>query len=99
MNFPSFTRQGRRLSSSFLVFILLIIVSSYSLFFYLQYVIEKDTKDRLFYQQIGHQLESTKKISEHISSDLDSVIVALHGLANSVYLQHQPVELSGDKIK
>jgi signal transduction histidine kinase len=99
MNFASFTRKGRRLSSSFLVFILLIIVSSYSLFFYLQYVIEKDTKDRLFYQQIGHQLESTKKISEHISSDLDSVIVALHGLANSVYLQHQPVELSGDKIK
>ena len=80
-----------------IVFIVSIIVISYSLFFYLQYVIEKDTKERLVAQQRGNQTESTKKISNHIASDLNSIVVALHGLANSVYIQQG--NLSDDKVK
>jgi signal transduction histidine kinase len=80
-----------------IVFIVSVIAISYFLFFYLQYSIEKSTKDKLIAQQIGNQIESTKKISVHISSDLNSIVVALHGLANSVYVQQG--ELSSDKTE
>jgi signal transduction histidine kinase len=53
----------------------------------MQYSIENDTKSRLVDEQIHNQLESTKKISQHISSDLDAIVLALYGLANSAYLQ------------
>jgi signal transduction histidine kinase len=53
----------------------------------MQYRIENDTKSRLVDEQIHNQVESTKKISRHISSDLDSIVLALHGLANSAYIQ------------
>ena len=77
--------------------LVLIIVISYSLFFYLQYVIEKETKQRLFYQQIERQLESTIEVSRHIGSDLDTIILGLNGLADSVYLQQE--QPSGDKTR
>ena len=66
-------------------------------FFYLQYNIETDTKNRLVAQQIKNQMQSTKKISVHIASDLNSIVVALHGLANSIYVQQG--ELSSDKTQ
>ena len=90
------SKKKKRLLYS-LVVIVSIIVISYSLFFYLQYNIEKDTKDKLVAQQMENQIESTKKISTRISSDLNSIVVALHGLANSAYIQQG--ELYGDKTK
>jgi signal transduction histidine kinase len=71
-----------------IISIILIVIISYALFFYLQNITENNIKNRLFDQQKQKQLDSTKAISQHISSDLDSVMARLQGLANSVYLQN-----------
>jgi signal transduction histidine kinase len=68
--------------------IILIVGASYTLFFYLQNITENNIKNRLFDQQKQKQSDSTKAISQHISSDLESVMARLQGLANSVYLQN-----------
>ena len=92
---------GRRRHSATTTIILIIILTilsiSYVLFFYLQLTIEKTTKESLVAQQTKFQIESTKKISSHISSDLNSVLVALHGIANSVYLQQGDLSSDGAK--
>jgi signal transduction histidine kinase len=87
----------RRHPATIISIILSIVVISYVLFFYLQSNIEKTTKDSLVAQQTKFQAESTKKISSHISSDLNSVLVALHGIANSVYLQQGDLSSDGTK--
>jgi hypothetical protein len=74
-----------------------IIVISYGLFFYLQNATESNIRNSLFEQQKQRQLDSTKAISERISSDLDSIMSRLQGLANSVYLQQG--DLSSNKTK
>jgi signal transduction histidine kinase len=91
----TFTSSNKKLYS--IIFIASVISISYFLFFYLQYNIETDTKNRLVAQQIKNQMQSTKKISVHIASDLNSIVVALHGLANSIYVQQG--ELSSDKTQ
>ena len=70
---------------------------SYGLLFYLQNITEQEVRNSLFNQQIQDQLEATKSISEHISSDLTLVMNMLDGLANSIYLQKG--DLSGDGAK
>jgi signal transduction histidine kinase len=77
--------------------VLLIIGISYGLFFYLQKNTEDDIRNSLFEQQKQRQLDSTKAISQHISSDLDSVMARLQGLANSIYLQQG--EVSNNKTR
>jgi signal transduction histidine kinase len=74
----------------------LIIIISYSLFFYLQNITEDNVKKSLFEQQRNRQMESTKAMAEHIAANLQSVMHILQGLADSTYL-HQG-ELSGDRI-
>ncbi len=74
-----------------IISIILIVVISYALFFYLQNTTENNIKNRLFDQQKQTQFKSTKALSEHISSDLDSIMTRLQGLANSVYLQNGQV--------
>jgi hypothetical protein len=64
---------------------------------YLQKDTEDDIRNSLFEQQEQRQLDSTKAISQHISSDLDSVMARLQGLANSIYLQQG--ELSDNKTR
>jgi signal transduction histidine kinase len=71
-----------------IVSVILIVVISYTLFFYLQNTTENNIKNRLFDQQKQTQFKSTKALSEHISSDLDSIMTSLQGLANSAYLQN-----------
>ena len=71
-----------------IISIILIVIVSYALFFYLQNITENNIKNRLFYQQKQKQLDSTKAISQHISADFDSVMARLQGLANSAYLQN-----------
>jgi hypothetical protein len=54
-------------------------------------------KKSLFDQQVQHQMEATKSISEHISSDLSLVMNMLDGLANSIYLQKGDLSWDGAK--
>jgi hypothetical protein len=70
-----------------IISIICIIALSYGLLFYLQNITEQEVKKSVFEQEINRQIESTKAISEHISSDLNLIITMLYGLANSVYLQ------------
>jgi signal transduction histidine kinase len=91
------TSSTKKESWYFVIFVIIIIIISYGLFFYLQYSIESDTKTRLVEEQIHNQLKSTEKMSSHIGSDLDAVVLALHGLANSAYLQQG--DLSSDKVE
>ncbi|MGB7954214.1 MAG: hypothetical protein WCF23_09555, partial [Candidatus Nitrosopolaris sp.] len=70
---------------------------SYGLFFYLQKNTEDGIRNSLFEQQKQRQLDSTRAISQHISSDLDSVLARLQGLANSIYLQQG--EVSNNKTR
>jgi signal transduction histidine kinase len=74
----------------------LIIIISYSLFFYLQNITEDNIKKSLFEQQRNRQMESSKAMAEHITANLQSVMYILQGLADSTYLQQG--ELSGDRI-
>jgi hypothetical protein len=70
-----------------IAFIILIIVISYGLFFYLQNATENDIKNSLIEQQRQRQIESTKAISQSIGSNLDSIVARLQMLASSVNLQ------------
>jgi hypothetical protein len=54
--------------------IILIIAITLDLFFYLQKITHTDIEYNLFLQQKERQIQSTKSISEHISSDLNQVI-------------------------
>ena len=74
----------------------LIIIISYSLFFYLQDITEDNVKKSLFEQQRERQMESTRIMAQHISSDLQSIMYILQGLADSTYLQQG--ELYGDRV-
>jgi hypothetical protein len=77
--------------------IVLIIVVSYSLFFYLQTANETNTKNSIFERQKTLQMQSTQAVSQRISSDLDSVMARLQGLAYSSYLQQG--DFSSEKTK
>jgi signal transduction histidine kinase len=79
-----------------IISIVLIIIISYSLFFYFQDITEDNVKKSLFEQQRERQMESTKAMAQHISSDLQSVMYILQGLADSTYLQQG--ELYGDRV-
>jgi len=67
--------------------ILLIVILSYGLFFYVQSITESNIKESLFVQQRQRQLESTRSISNNIGSDINLILLMLDGLANSLYLQ------------
>ena len=78
---------SRRFQKLGIIFIILIVISSYALF-YLQNITENNIQNSLFDQQKQRQLEATKSISQHISSDLDSIMIRLQALANSAVLQN-----------
>jgi signal transduction histidine kinase len=83
--YPNFS--DRKTKELTIIFIISIIVISYSLFFYLQNNTERDIRNSLFEQQKQRQIESALAISQHIGSDLDSIMARLQDLANSEYLQ------------
>ena len=78
---------SRKTKEVAIIFIVLIIVISYGLFFYLQNNTESNIRNSLFEQQKQRQIGSTLALSQHIGSDLDSIMARLQDLANSVYLQ------------
>ena len=80
-----------------IISVVLIVGASYSLFLFLQDATERNIKNSLFDQQKQKQLDATRAISEHISSDFGSVMARLQGLANSAYLQNG--SLSDSKTK
>jgi signal transduction histidine kinase len=80
-----------------IVSIVLIVIISYGLFFYLQNNTESSVRRSLFEQQQQRQIESTKALSQHISSDLNSIMAKLEVLASSTYLQQG--DLSSNKTK
>jgi signal transduction histidine kinase len=67
--------------------VILIIISSYVLFFYFQREIQEQVKLQLFKDQAERQLGSTQQIAAHMGSDLTLVLSILDGISNSKYLQ------------
>src|SRR5215210_4014180 len=80
-----------------IISIVLIIISSFGLFFYQQNINEQNVKNSIFSQYKYRQIESTQTIADHISSDLKLLRSTLQGIADSTYLQ-QGV-LYGEKIE
>jgi signal transduction histidine kinase len=83
--YPNFS--GRKTKEVAITFIISIIVISYGLFFYLQNNTESNIRNSLFEQQKQRQIESTLGLSQHIGSDLDSIMTRLQDISNTVYLQ------------
>jgi signal transduction histidine kinase len=88
---------SRRVQRLGIISVILIVVASYGLFFYFQSKTEGNIQNSLFDQQKQRQLEATKSISQHITSDLDSVMGRLEGIANSADLRNGLV--SNDNTK
>src|SRR5919198_1183104 len=80
---------GRKAKQLTIISIILIIVASYGIFFYLQNTTEDNIRTRFFDDQKQHQIDSTRAMSLHISSDLNLVLANLRGLANSAYIIQQ----------
>jgi len=80
-----------------IISMILIIIISYSLFYYQEKNAEENIKNKMFLQQRDEQIESTKVMAEHISSDLKLIMSILQGLTDSIYLQQG--ELYGDRIE
>jgi len=76
--------------------VIIIAVASYGLFFFFQSVNEKSIRESIFEQELERQINSTKSISLHVSSDLRLVTSMLQDFADSIYLQNEM--LSGDKV-
>ncbi|HEY6757194.1 MAG TPA: sensor histidine kinase [Nitrososphaera sp.] len=67
--------------------VILIIISSYALFFYFQRETNEQLKSQLFEEQKERQLGSTRQIADHMGSDLTLFLSILDGISNSKYLQ------------
>jgi signal transduction histidine kinase len=77
--------------------VILIIISSYALFFYFQRQTHEQLNSQLFEEQRERQLGSTQQIANHMGSDLTLVLSILDGISNSKYLQEG--ELYGQEIR
>lgn len=88
---------GRNIRKIALVLIVLIVGFSFASLFFIQDITKHDIETRIFEQQKGRQMEYTKIISTHMSSDLEKVIAMMNGLGNSVYVQDR--EYSSPALK
>jgi signal transduction histidine kinase len=70
-----------------IVSIVSIITIFYGLFFYLQSTTETNIRNSIFEQQKALQMQTTRALSQRISSDLSFMMARLQGLADSLYLQ------------
>jgi signal transduction histidine kinase len=86
----------RRRKEMVIASIIIIIAVSYFLLFFQQNIAEQNIRDSLFLAHRNNQVEITKGISEHVSSDLRLVTSILQGLSDSSYLQQG--ELYGDRV-
>src|SRR5215210_2129598 len=76
---------------------IVIIISSYALFFYFQNQTLQQVKSQLFEEQKQRQLGSTQQIAGFMGSDLTLVLSFLDGISNSKCLQDG--EFYGQEIK
>ncbi|MDP9015841.1 MAG: sensor histidine kinase [Thermoproteota archaeon] len=67
--------------------VILIIISSYTLFFYFQNETHEQLNLQLFEEQKDRQQGSTQQIANHMGSDLTLILSILDGISNSKYLQ------------
>src|ERR1043165_2591669 len=79
-----------------IISVILIIISSFGLFFYQQNLTEQNVKNSIFTQYKDRQIEATQLLAENISSDLQLLMSILQGIADSSLLQKGV--LSGDTI-
>jgi signal transduction histidine kinase len=77
--------------------VILIIVSSYALFFYFQNQTLQQVKSQLFEEQKQTQIGTTQRIAGFMGSDLTLVLSFLDGISNSKYLQED--QFYGQEIK
>ena len=77
--------------------VILIIVSSYALFFYFQNQTLQQVKSQLFEEQKQTQIGTTQRIAGFMGSDLTLVLSYLDGISNSKCLQDG--EFYGQEIK
>ncbi|MDQ3977307.1 MAG: hypothetical protein M3264_12350, partial [Thermoproteota archaeon] len=77
--------------------VILIIISSYALFFYFQRQTQEQLNSQLFEEQKERQLGSTQQIADHMGSDLTIILSILDGISNSKYLQEG--QLYGQEIR
>jgi signal transduction histidine kinase len=87
----------RRFREIGIISIILIVTFSYGLYFLLQDITEDSIKQSLFEQQRHRQLDSNKAVSQHIVSDIGSILANLKVVANSVYVQQG--NLTGNKTE
>ncbi|MGH9977754.1 MAG: cache domain-containing protein [Nitrososphaeraceae archaeon] len=88
---------GRNIRKIALVLIVLIVGFSFASLFFIQDITKHDIETRIFEEQKGRQMEYTKIISTHMSSDLERVLAMMNGLGNSVYVQER--EYSSPALK
>ncbi|HET6808908.1 MAG TPA: ATP-binding protein [Nitrososphaera sp.] len=92
------TRQIRLGIRGFgIIAVILIIISSYALFFYFQNQTLEQVKSQLFEQEKQRQIGSTQRIAGFMGSDLTLVLSFLDGISNSKYLQDG--QFYGQEIK
>jgi signal transduction histidine kinase len=77
--------------------VVLIIISSYTLFFYFQNQTLQQVKSQLFEEEKQRQIGQTQRIAGFMGSDLTLVLSFLDGISNSKYLQEG--QLYGQEIK
>lgn len=80
---------GRNIRKIALILIVLIVSFSFASLFFIQNITKHDIETRIFEQQKARQMEYTKIISTHMSSDLERVIAMMNGLGNSIYVQQR----------
>jgi signal transduction histidine kinase len=80
-----------------IISIVLIIIISYGLFFYVENTNEQDIRNSIIEQELRNQLKDIQALSRHIGTDLTLVVDNLHGLASSKYIQQG--DLSSNKTK
>jgi hypothetical protein len=88
---------GRNIRKIALVLIVLIVSFSFASLFFIQDITKQDIETRIFEEQKGRQMEYTKIVSTHMSSDLERVIAMMNGLGNSIYVQER--EYSSPALK
>ncbi len=87
----------RSVKKTVIIFTIIIIVASFTLFFYFQIETETSIINSIFEQQEQIQKNTTRALAQHIQSDLNLIESKLEGLANSKYLQEG--DFSSDNIK
>jgi signal transduction histidine kinase len=88
-----FSRKRKEIG---IISVIVIILSSFGLFFYQQNITEQNIKESIFNDYKQRQIETTQIISQHIGSDLKLIISILQGMAESPRFQQG--EIYGDNI-